>query len=114
MARKEESTVSQEALSRSDVSEVLFQNIRHRIIEELASHEGIRMVFTEPGDEENTTFIIMNRDDFDEALELEVYALQERLMNESGVPLSFVCLPRVALQAGVPSTVAEVLVNKAE
>jgi len=112
MAKKKKSVIRPEALSRSEVGGVPFAKIRQRIIEELASCEGILMIFTEPGDEENTMFIIMNREDFDEELELQVYALQESLMKEFGVPLSFVCLPRIALQEGVPGTLVDVLVNR--
>lgn len=113
MATKRSST-QPETFSRSEVSRELFQQIRHRIIEELDSREGILMVFAEPEDEENTIFVIMDREGFDDELELHVYALQESLMKEFGVPLSFVCLPRMALQEGVPSTLAEVLVNRDE
>jgi len=101
-----------ETFSRSEVSGEPFQKIRRRIIEELDSHKGILMVFAEPEDEEHTIFIIMDREAFDDELELQVYALQESLMREFGVPLSFVCLPRIALQEGVPSTLAEILVNR--
>ena len=112
MGKKKKSTTQPETLDRCAVTGVPLQRIRLRIIEQLASQEGILMVFTEPEDEENTVFIIMNREDFDEELELQVYALQESLMKEFGVPLSFVCLPRIALQEGVPGTLADVLVNR--
>ena len=112
MGKKKKSTTQPETPDRCAVTGVPLQRIRLRIIEQLASQEGILMVFTEPEDEENTLFIIMNREDFDEELELQVYALQESLMKEFGVPLSFVCLPRIALQEGVPGTLAEVLVNR--
>lgn len=112
MGKKNESATQPESLSRSAANGVPLQRIRRRIIEQLASQEGILMVFTEAEDEENTIFVIMNREDFDEELELQVYALQESLMKEFRLPLSFVCLPRIALQEGVPGTLAEVLVNK--
>jgi hypothetical protein len=98
--------------NRSEVGGGPFQEIRLRIIEELNARDGILMAFTELEDEESTIFIIMDREEFDEELELQVYDLQERLMNDWGVPLSFVCLPRIALQEGVPGTLAEVLVNR--
>lgn len=101
-----------ESLGRSAGNAVPLQRIRRRIIEELAPQEDILMVFTEAEDKENTIFVIMNRDDFDEEVELKVYALQESLMEEFRIPLSFVCLPRIALQEGVPGTLAEVLVNR--
>jgi hypothetical protein len=101
-----------EAFSRSEVGGEPLQKVRRRIIEELDLREGILMVFAEPEDEEHTIFIIMDREEFDDELELQVYALQESLMKEFGVPLSFVCLPRMALQEGVPSTLAEILVNR--
>lgn len=113
MTDRKKSAVSPGAVGPSEVSAVPFPEIKLRIIGELASCEGILLVFTEPGDEENSMFIIMDREDFDDELEGQVYALQERLMREFGVPLSFVCLPRIALQEGVPSPLAEVLVNNA-
>ncbi|MGH7826660.1 MAG: hypothetical protein ACREQ7_15995 [Candidatus Binatia bacterium] len=112
MGKKKQSASQPETLSRSAANAVPLQRIRRRIIEELASREGILMVFTEAKDEESTIIVIMNREDFDEEVELQVYALQESLMEEFQFPLSFVCLPRIALQEGVPSTLAEVLVNR--
>jgi len=73
---------------------------------------GLHQVYVEVLPEEVRVLSILDRDTFDEASENPIYDIHYDFLELFDLPMRFLCLPRTAVQAGIPGIGAEPVFSK--